>query len=259
MWDTMLAEQVRYAGLVKSKGFFTLEQTYTRYFGHNPYGDQLNLFKPYIPKKSRNEISKKGDEPFTWGEISYGATDVESTYKIYLRQQEIVKEEEILKTVEFENSYVPVLGDMEYYGFPINQYEWIELAKWSTSEMEKQLEILRTAHPSVENWNSHIQVKNLFESLGINVYDRTGKKSVNEKVIRPQQEQFPIIKDYLRYQKFKKLATTYGEAFLKHVDPSTGRIHSKFMQLMVTGRLSSNSPNLQNVVSGSVDFPEGSK
>ncbi len=242
VWDTMIADQVRYCGLTKPKGFYTLEETYERYFRINWYGNQLSLFKAYIPKATRNEISKKGEEPFSWGEISYGATDIETAFSIYCRQRIVLEEEDLLDTANFENQYVPVIGDMEFEGFPLNVQKWKELAEWSRGEMEKYLGQLKTAHPEVENWNSHIQIKKLFSSIGIKVTDRTGKLSVNEKVIKPQVKEFPIIEVYLKYQKFKKLATTYGEAFLKHVNSYTGRVHSSFMQIMTTGRLSSNSP-----------------
>jgi hypothetical protein len=147
----MIADQIRYGGLTKPKGFYTLEQTYERYFDENPYGDQLSLFKPYVPKKVRNEISKKGTESFTYAEVSYGATDVESTYKIYLKQLVTLAEQNLLKTAMFENDYVPVIGDMEYEGFPIDVLEWTRLAVWSRGEMNTSLEKLRTLHPEVEN------------------------------------------------------------------------------------------------------------
>lgn len=151
VWDTMITEQVRYTGLTKPKGFYTLEQTYERYFGVNWYGNQLSLFKPYAPKAIRNEISKKTDSPFTSAEISYGATDVECAYSLYIKQQEILQQEDLLDTANFENQYVPVLADMEFYGFPINQQEWVELAAWSQSEMDRYKQQLQSAYPEVEN------------------------------------------------------------------------------------------------------------
>lgn len=151
LWDTMIADQVRYTGLKKPKGFYTLEQTYERYYSENPYGDQLSLFKPYVPKKIRGAISKKGEEPFTWAEISYGATDVESTYKVYQKQLVELAKENLLPTAMFENQYVPVIGDMEYEGFPLDLNEWNRLAVWSRSEMNISLEKLRTLYPEVEN------------------------------------------------------------------------------------------------------------
>lgn len=97
----------------------------------------------------------------------------------------------------------------------------------------------------------------LFKKIGIPITNKEGKDSVNELVIAKHTEKFPIIKDYLEYKKFSKLKSTYGIKFLKYVNPLTQRIHSSFLQILNTGRVSSTSPNLQNIISASEDFKEG--
>jgi DNA polymerase I len=52
---------------------------------------------------------------------------------------------------------------------------------------------------------------------------------------------------YLRYKTTQKTVSSYGEKFLRHVNPFSGRIHSSFLQIMSTGRTSSINPNLQNI------------
>ena len=52
----------------------------------------------------------------------------------------------------------------------------------------------------------------------------------------------------LRYRTISKLKSTYLDALVKMVDPSTGRIHTSYNQTVAaTGRLSSSDPNLQNI------------
>jgi len=52
----------------------------------------------------------------------------------------------------------------------------------------------------------------------------------------------------LRYRTLSKLKSTYLDALVKMVDPSTGRLHTSYNQTVTaTGRLSSSNPNLQNI------------
>nr|DAT90284.1 MAG TPA: Prex DNA polymerase [Caudoviricetes sp.] len=102
-------------------------------------------------------------------------------------------------------------------------------------------------------WSSPKQVIEFFEELGIDVWTidkatKEKKKSVQENVISPQKDKFPIIPLYLNYKQAEILVGTFGEKFLKFINPATGRIHSNFKQLGCdTGRLSSNNPNQQNL------------
>jgi DNA polymerase-1 len=58
----------------------------------------------------------------------------------------------------------------------------------------------------------------------------------------------PIASALLLYRESNKLVTTYGEAFLSHVDKRSGRIHATFVPLGAsTGRVASCDPNLQNL------------
>ena len=82
------------------------------------------------------------------------------------------------------------------------------------------------------NWGSSKQVIPLFEALGIKVdtFDKKTKKkkkSIEEKQIAPQKDKFPIIPIFLDYQEAAKVVSTYGENWLKAVNPKTGRIHAE--------------------------------
>jgi DNA polymerase-1 len=58
----------------------------------------------------------------------------------------------------------------------------------------------------------------------------------------------PIIAPLLEYREVSKLKGTYVDALPRLVDPVTGRIHADLNQTVaVTGRLSSQNPNLQNI------------
>ena len=95
------------------------------------------------------------------------------------------------------------------------------------------------------NWSSSQQVIPLFEKLGIDVitFDKKTKKkkkSVNAKLLKPQAHNFPILPIFLKYQEAAKVVTTYGDNWIKAINPTTGRIHVEFHSLGTdTARVSS--------------------
>ena len=57
----------------------------------------------------------------------------------------------------------------------------------------------------------------------------------------------PLVKPSRKYKEVSKLLSTYGTKYAAHVNPKTGRIHASFrLGGTKTGRLSCNSPNIQN-------------
>lgn len=95
------------------------------------------------------------------------------------------------------------------------------------------------------NWSSSKQVIKLFELLGIQVktFDKKTKrekKSIEEKLIAPQEKDFPIISVFLRYQAASKVVSTYGQNWLNAINPQTKRIHVELHSIGTdTARLSS--------------------
>ena len=57
-----------------------------------------------------------------------------------------------------------------------------------------------------------------------------------------------IVDDILAYRELTKLKSTYVDALPLMINPKTARVHTSYAQAVaVTGRLSSNNPNLQNI------------
>jgi len=58
----------------------------------------------------------------------------------------------------------------------------------------------------------------------------------------------PIVADILGFRELTKLKSTYVDALPQIINSKTGRVHTSYAQAVaVTGRLSSNNPNLQNI------------
>jgi DNA polymerase-1 len=92
----------------------------------------------------------------------------------------------------------------------------------------------------------------LFEKLrlpGQKKTDKTKRYSTDVKVLmRLAASSYNIPTLVLRYRTLSKLKSTYLDALVKMVDPSTGRLHTSYNQTVTaTGRLSSSNPNLQNI------------
>jgi DNA polymerase I len=90
----------------------------------------------------------------------------------------------------------------------------------------------------------------LFTKLGMPVKRKTatGQPSTDEEVLNELAEDFPLPKLLLEHRSLSKLKSTYTDKLPKMVNPNTGRVHTNYGQATaITGRLSSNDPNLQNI------------
>jgi DNA polymerase I len=77
---------------------------------------------------------------------------------------------------------------------------------------------------------------------------KTGQYATGEEILSYLAKDHPIVQHILDYRGLSKLKSTYVDALPNQVEPSTGRVHTDYMQTVAaTGRLSSNNPNLQNI------------
>ena len=89
-----------------------------------------------------------------------------------------------------------------------------------------------------------------FDKLGMPVVKKTatGARSTDEEVLEKLAEDFPLPAKILEHRGIAKLKGTYTDKLAQLALPRTGRVHTHYAQAVaVTGRLSSNDPNLQNI------------
>jgi DNA polymerase I len=97
----------------------------------------------------------------------------------------------------------------------------------------------------------------LFSKLGLPVKKKTatGAPSTDEDVLAELAADYPLPAKILEHRSFSKLKGTYTDKLPQMVNADTGRVHTSYAQAVaVTGRLSSNDPNLQNIP---IRTPEG--
>jgi DNA polymerase-1 len=154
---------------------------------------------------------------------------------------------ELYRTVE--RPLVRVLARMEEAGVRVD----LEFLKELSVELTKECgELERRIHAAAgERFavNSVPQLRRiLFEKLGLTPVKKTKTgPSTDADSLQKMAADHPIVEELLRYREVEKLRNTYADALPPLVGPD-GRIHSVLNQTVATtGRISAESPNLQNI------------
>ncbi len=149
-----------------------------------------------------------------------------------------------------EMPLIEVLADMEYCGFKVDG----EVLKEFSCEMDEKLgditeRIYRYAGEKF-NLNSPKQLGEiLFNKLKLPVVKKTKTGySTSAEVLEKLSGKHEIVNSILEYRQMMKLKSTYIEGLLNVIDDETGKVYTSFNQTsVVTGRISSTEPNLQNI------------
>ena len=151
---------------------------------------------------------------------------------------------------EVELPIVPILADMEDLGVRIDVGFLADLSRDLTAACARHEAAIHTHAGEAFNVNSTPQLRKvLFETLGLTPVKKTGtgQPSTDADSLQRLAGEHPIVEEILRYREVEKLRSTYADA-LPPLVAADGRIHATLNQLSTaTGRISSESPNLQNI------------
>jgi DNA polymerase-1 len=149
----------------------------------------------------------------------------------------------------FERPLVRVLARMERAGIRVDRAFLDELRRQLATECDELVRRIH-AHAGKEfNVNSTPQLRTvLFDELGLTPVKKTKTgPSTDADSLQKMVDDHPIVSDLLRYREVEKLRGTYADALPPLID-ADGRVRATFKQTdTTTGRISSESPNLQNV------------
>lgn len=152
-----------------------------------------------------------------------------------------------------EEPLIRVLARMEEAGVLVDLGVLREFAGGLKDQIRASEEKVRSqcGKPNL-NLSSPKQIGELlFEDLKIDPSAKKPSKGswpTDEETLLKYADANPIIDEILSYRASKKLLSTYIEPFPAYVSPQDGRVHTSFNQALTsTGRLSSSSPNLQNI------------
>mgnify|MGYP004500368373 CR=1 FL=1 len=160
------------------------------------------------------------------------------------------EEEELHLFDDIEMPLSRVLADMEITGIKVDSEYLDSVAK----ELESKMNVLeREIYSDASEEFNIMSPKQLSEVLFVKLGIRYPKKvkdnkySTSKEILDKIVELHPIVNKILEYRTLSKLYTNYAVG-LKNEVREDGRIHTIFTQTLTrTGRLSSISPNLQNI------------
>ena len=247
VYDGFLAEKLMWLGYPPGFHSMSLKSAGESYLGVE------------LDKSVRGKIIYQG---LTDEIIIYGANDVKYLGPIKEKQLEELKKKDLLRAIDIENRFVLVLAYCQHCGVKLDRKKWEakmlkdkkreenakrNLDKWliENEPNSKYIFINRQGdlfegynlEPQVSiNWNSAKQVAPIFKKYGVEVAiedkDKGGTKdSIDAKVLKPQKDKCSLIPLYLDYKEATKVTSTYGENFLKQINPVSGRIHTNYNQL----------------------------
>ncbi|MFL6627944.1 MAG: DNA polymerase I [Vitreoscilla sp.] len=244
----------------------TLLQSYVLE-AHRPHG-LASLADRHLGRKGLDyeDLCGKGAKqiPFSQVDIEraahYSGEDSEMTLQVHQALYPRIAARPGMKFV-YESIEMPtsaVLGRVERHGVLIDS---ARLAEQSRILSERMMALENEAYEIAGqpfNLGSPKQIGEiLFGKLGLPVTKKTasGAPSTDEGVLEKLALDYPLPAKLLEHRGLSKLKGTYTDKLPQMVNPDTGRVHTHYAQAVaITGRLSSNDPNLQNIP---IRTPEG--
>ena len=241
IYDTMLANYV-----IDPDGKRSMDMLSMKYLQYQPVS-----IETLIGKKGKGQLTMR-DAPLEQVK-EYAAEDADVTLQLKKVFDPMLAEKKVSKVFEeVENPLVPVLVGMEYEGVNLDVEFLREYSKALETDIRKAEENVY-AHAGLKfNIGSPKQLGEvLFEKMKIDAGQKktkTGQYATGEDILQKLRHKHPLVEDILAYRELTKLKSTYVDALPDLINPRTGRLHTSYNQAVaVTGRLSSNNPNLQNI------------
>ena len=235
--DTLLAMRI----LNENEPSYALKKLATKYGKHIGHEAEANTFGELFGKNAQfADISLDVA-------LVYAAKDTELTWKLYKWQKQHLGKVGHLDRLyrEIENPIIDVVIMMQQTGFLIDKEFAKEYGKQLQTEIAEADKELKKHFGDI-NFNSPIQLQKAFYD-DLKLEDVSKKRSTDMKTLKKLKDQHPGVEALLKYRKLTKLYGTYVETLPQQVK-ADGRVHGSFNQLStVTGRFSSNNPNLQNI------------
>jgi len=216
-------------------------------------------FLSYEPVHIEELIGKKGKGQGNMRDVAlekikdYAAEDADITLQLKQAFFPQLQKKAVEKVFyEVENPLVRVLTDMEFEGIRVDMEFLREYSKELERDARQAEERVYQQAGERFNLSSPKQLGEiLFERMQLDPKakkTKTGQYATGEDVLLKLAARHQIVDDILAFRELTKLRSTYVDALPEMINRKTGRVHTSYAQsVAVTGRLSSNNPNLQNI------------
>ena len=238
--DTMLMSYV-----LNSSGKHDMDTLAQKFLEHKPISYET------VTGKGKDQIS------FADVEISqateYACEDADLTFLLFKKLDSILKKDKKLHNVykKIEIKLMLIIADMEYIGVSIDNKELDKQSKSLANRIDKIERKIYKISGRDFNISSPKQIQEIFyDELKLPILKKTpkGQPSTNEDVMKQLAEDHELPNLILAYRNLLKLKNTYTDKLGEQVSDISKRLHTSYNQtITITGRLSSSSPNLQNI------------
>ena len=240
--QNLILDSMLLAWLYDSTAPVGLDRQMYRWFNH-----KMISFESVV-KKGENFSHVQLDEA-----LKYASEDAVATYRLYFRLESELEAQNLSHLLalarDLEFPMIPTLACMEREGVCIDVAFFENLREIATEQIASLGSQIYKLAGEDFNLNSPLQLSHiLFSKLGLQGSKQIkGGYSTEEKVLEKLKDNHPIIPLVLQYREANKLRSTYIDPLLKLVNKDN-KIFTSFLQTgTATGRLSSKSPNLQNI------------
>ncbi|MFL2662478.1 MAG: DNA polymerase I [Alphaproteobacteria bacterium] len=238
----------------------TMLMSYVLRTGKRGHGlDELSLDFLSHETIKYNQITTIDKKKIPFNEVDikqatqYAAEDSDVTFRLWEKLRiELIRNNLFEFYFFIEKPLIHVIASMEKNGFKINDYELEKLSTQFSGKLKNFEKKIYDISEEEFNVGSPKQLGEvLFEKLNLphGKKGKSGNYQTDVKVLEKlKNEKVEIASLILDWRQFSKLKNTYCEGLISRKNKITNRIHTSFgMASTLTGRLSSNDPNLQNI------------
>lgn len=250
-YDTQIAEGL----LDENKGNhgYSLEATAQKYLNT---GKNSDLLYNYLAANFGGKPTRKEQAKNIWrapGDIvkAYAVSDAKLPLEIAKKQVPLLTEQDLSALIELENGLLPLMLAMRFRGMRIDIDKVEQLKTQYAADIEVLENEIYQIFGNKFNLASHIQLAEMFETLGV-TGNRTpgGKLATDKKALALISH--PAAQKLLELSKLRTLLTTFLNGYCTE-QIIGGRLHGELHNMKsdiggtVTGRFSCSNPNLQNI------------